>query len=167
MVVGLLLAAKQYVPLTVAAVWLLVQRPWTAATLRRWATIAATAGLVVTAPFVVWGPAAFVRSLTVLNVGMVRADSISFLPPLLRATGWLGPLLAWPVAGAAVASVLVLWRGERTPAGYAAGVSLIATCLFAVSPLAFGNYYALPIAGLCMAAAADRGGGVNGPVRGP
>jgi hypothetical protein len=49
----------------------------------------------------------------------------------------------------------VLWQAPRTPAGFAGGFGLIATCLFAASPLAFGNYYALAGAALCVAAVAE------------
>jgi hypothetical protein len=56
---------------------------------------------------------------------------------------------------AVVAAGLVLWRAPRTPAGFAGGFGLIATCLFAASPLAFGNYYALAGAALCVAAVAE------------
>ena len=152
---GLLLASKQYVPLAAPAWLLLAPRPWRSMAAIRWAGVALAAGLLVTMPFVLWDPRAFVRSLTVLNVGMIRSDAISFLPPLLHATGWHPPLLACPVAAAAVASALVLWRSPPTPAGFAAGFGLISTCLFAVSPLAFGNYYALAAAAFCVAAAAE------------
>jgi hypothetical protein len=154
-VAGLLLASKQYVPLAAPAFLLLVPRPWTVRALLRWVGIALAAGLVVTLPFMLWSPSAFFRSLTVLNVGVIRYDAISFLPPLLRATGLRLPLLVWPIAAAAVAGTLVTWRAPRTPAGFAAGFALICLCVFAVSPLAFGNYYALAVGSLCVSAAAE------------
>jgi hypothetical protein len=150
---GLLLAAKQYAPLLSPAVLLIA--PAARAARFRWGAVAVAAGAVVTLPFIAWGPHAFVHSLTVLNVGMIRSDAISFLPTLLRATGWHPPLLPCPAVAAVVAAGLVLWRAPRTPAGFAGGFGLIATCLFAASPLAFGNYYALAGAALCVAAVAE------------
>ncbi len=153
---GLLLASKQYVPLAAPAVVLLVPRPWWTGAAPRWAGLALAAGLVVTLPFVLWNPQAFVHSQTVLNAGVIRADSISFLPSLIRATGIHPPLLACPVVAAVAAGAAVAWQAPRTPAGFAAAMGLTLTCVFALSPLAFGNYYALAVGAFLVAAAAER-----------
>jgi hypothetical protein len=152
---GLLLASKQYVPLASPALLLLIPRPWRSAAAARWVGLAMAAGLIVTLPFVLWGPAAFLHSLTVMNVGVVRNDAMSFLPMLIRATGRRPPLLVCPALAAVAASVVLVWRSPRTAAGFAVGVGLTLTCAFAVSPLAFGNYYALAAAAFCVAAAAE------------
>jgi hypothetical protein len=151
--VGLLLATKQYTPFVAPAALLLVPRPWTGRNVIRFAGVVAVAGAIVTLPFVLWSPRAFFHSLTALYVGIMRADSISFLPPIARAYG-LRASFAYPLLASLPAIALVLWRAPRTPAGFAIGSALILTCVFAFHGQAFGNYYLLVVGALCAGVAA-------------
>jgi len=143
---GLFLVGKQYAPFTVLAVPLLLQamrkaeprRPATS----RLALASIAAGAVVTLPFFVWNPRAFLHSLISIYVGVLRPDSNTFLPLLARTFNW-HPSLALTTAVALTAGALVAWRAPRTLDGFAAGIAFILLCIFAFSTQAFGNYYFL------------------------
>ena len=150
---GLFYASKQYTPFTAPAALLLLPRPWRWRDVLKFGSIALISGLTVTLPFVLWVPHAFLHSLTTLYVGSVRFDSISFLPRLAQALH-VQASLAFGVAATIPASLLVLWKAPRTASGFAASVALILVCLFAFSPVAFGNYYSLAASTLCAAIAA-------------
>ena len=83
----------------------------------------------------------------------MRFDSISFLPRLAQAVLHMQASLAFGVVATIPASLLVLGRAPRTASGFAASVALILMCLFAFSPVAFGNYYSLAGSALCAAIA--------------
>jgi hypothetical protein len=156
---GLFLVSKQFVLLTLPAAWLLVPRGATTAATRRaalkYAAIAVAAGTIVTLPFILWDVRAFFHSMNALFFGMLRRDSISYAPLIERATGWR-PTLILPAAATLPAALLVLWRGTRDAAGFAAGAALILLCAFVMSTQAFANYYFLAGGLLCAAAAATR-----------
>jgi hypothetical protein len=63
---------------------------------------------------------------------------------------WVGA----PIALAAIA--LVLWKAPRSPAAFAAGVTLVTTLFFAFSKQAFCNYYYFTIAIACWSIAAAK-----------
>jgi uncharacterized membrane protein len=150
---GLFVVSKQYAIFAIPAAWLLQSRLIGTRRLINWMLIAAAAGAIATLPFIVWNPQAFFHSMTALYVGVVRYDSISFLPPLLK-TFRLRPSLAYSAIAALPAIVMVLWRAPRTAQGFAAGVALILLCTFAFSTQSFGNYYFLIIGALAAAIAA-------------
>ena len=148
--IGLLLSAKQYALMAAPAVWLLLPRlqPWRH--LPAWAAVIALSGLAITSPFILWNPHAFFHSLISIYVGILRPDSITYLPMLSKLIGArlsLGAtmLLVLP------AIALVLWRAPRSPTGFATGAALIWTCTFIFSTQAFGNYYFLAAGALCAA----------------
>jgi hypothetical protein len=149
---GLFFASKQYAFFAAPAALLLLPRPWNVRGVAKWALIAAASACAVTLPFVLWGPRAFYRSMTVLYGGVFRADSISFLPPLARAMGWK-PSLLFSVLAAIPPIAFTLWRAPRTASGFAASTALILLCVFAFSAQAFGNYYLGVVAALCCALA--------------
>jgi hypothetical protein len=152
---GLFCASKQYAFFAaLAALLLLIPRPWTVREIARWALIAAAAACAVTLPFVLWDPPAFFRSMTVLYGGVFRNDSISFLPGIANATG-LKPSLTFSAIAAIPPIALTLWRAPRSVCGFAASSALILLCVFAFSAQAFGNYYLVVIAALCAALAAQ------------
>jgi len=62
----------------------------------------------------------------------------------------------WSMLAAGVATVLVLRRAPRTPAGFAAGASLVFLAFFAFNKQAFCNYYFFVIGGICCALAASQ-----------
>ena len=109
----------------------------------------------VTLPFVVAGPAAFVRDVVMAQLHQpFRGDSLSYLAEWARLTGRVPPL-TWPGAAAvAVVIALCLWRAPRGAAGFAAAVALTSLVLFAFSKQAFVNYYYFVIGALCCAVAA-------------
>jgi hypothetical protein len=151
---GLFLVSKQYALFTIPVALLLIPRPWNWRTLARWAAIAFAAGAAVTFPFILWDVHAFFHSMTALYVGILRYDSISFLPPLARALD-LKPSLSYPAIAAVPAIAFTLCKSPRTPAGFAVSTALILLAVFAFSAQSFGNYYFLVIAALCVGIAAD------------
>jgi hypothetical protein len=150
----LFFASKQYAPLALPAIVCLLPGPWNLRTAARWIWPGIAVTAIITLPFLLWSPHAFFRSLTILNVGMIRADSISFAPVLSHLIR-LRFSLAFTVLAALPAILLVLWKSPRTPAGFTAGVALILLCVFAFSPLAFGNYYTLAAGALTIAGASE------------
>jgi hypothetical protein len=97
-----------------------------------------------------WSPLAFFHSMTALYTGMLRPDSISFLPIISRLLGTRLTLLC-PVLAAVPPSILVLCRSPRCASGFAAAMALICLCVFVFSTQAFINYYFVAIAALCAA----------------
>ena len=152
---GLLLAVKQYMILAAPLVVLLHAgpAPWRKAgrTLLQAAAVAA----VVTLPFVVAGPAAFVRDVVMFQLYQpFRGDSLSYLAEWAHLTGRVPPS-SWPgLLAVPVVVALCLWRAPRGPAGFAAAVALTSLVLFAFSKQAFVNYYYFVIGALCCALAA-------------
>src|SRR6266850_2534675 len=153
--VVLLLAAKQYMILAAPLVVLLHAgpAPWRKAgrTLLQAAAVAA----VVTLPFVVAGPAAFVRDVIMFQLHQpFRGDSLSYLAEWAHLTGRVPPS-SWPgLLAVPVVVALCLWRAPRGAAGFAAAVALTSLVLFAFSKQAFANYYYFVIGALCCALAA-------------
>src|SRR5260370_898486 len=83
-----------------------------------------------------------------------RAHALSY-PAWWAAQGgqpitWLAFVVIIP------ALVLVLWRAERRPAGFALGVGLVCLVFFAFNKQAFCNYYYFVIAALCCALAVSK-----------
>jgi hypothetical protein len=154
--VGLLLVTKQYLLLTIPAIALLMPQPSQWRTAGRFALIAVIAGSVVTLPFILWSPSAFLHSTTSLYTNLLRPDSISFLPIISRLLGTRLTLLC-PLLAALPPSILILLRAPRSASGFAAAVALICLCVFAFSTQAFINYYFYATGALCVAIAAERG----------
>jgi hypothetical protein len=156
--IGLLLASKQYTLFMVPAIALLAPRPASRGQIAKLIVLACGIAAIVTIPFVLWNPHAFFYSLSSVYLGMLRMDSMSFLPIIFKKTGWK-PTLLVPIAAAVPAIVLICKYAPRTPGGFAASVSLILMCVFAFGTQAFGNYYFLTAACLCIALAggAERG----------
>lgn len=154
LMLGALLASKQYVPLAAGAMLLLVDSPrdWRAA-----ARVLGGASLVaaaLTLPFVLWDPAAFWRSAVALQWQQpYRWDSLSFV------AWWMGrreipaALTAVPFAALAATTALVLGRCRPSPYAFAAGIALILLAFFAFNKQAFGNYYYVVIGAMCCAVA--------------
>ena len=114
---GLFLAAKQYAIFAAPAVLLLLDWPLRRRDVLRWIWIAALAGTIVTLPFILWDPHAFVHSMTTLYVNNLRFDSMSFLPTLAKALHWGHPPLAVAAGAALVPIALVLWRTAKCRRG--------------------------------------------------
>jgi hypothetical protein len=150
---GLLIGSKQYAPLLLPLVPLLVRRndgsPW------RIAVGALAVAGAVALPFVLWGPPAFLNSVVSLQLGLpFRPDSLSF-PAWLAQDGVqrLPTWLAWVALAAIV--VVALWRWRHTePATFAVMGALALLVFFSLNRQAFCNYYFLVIGALACGLAA-------------
>ncbi|MFT3709462.1 MAG: hypothetical protein QM817_17645 [Archangium sp.] len=148
---GLYLALKQHMFIGIPALMLLIPRPWTVKTVVTLGLKAGGVALLVTLPFVAWGPAAFVNS--VLNIREVyRLDSLGLVAHLanqniVRMSKWSGLLGVIPVAA------LTLWRAPRSAAGFALAAGATHFMLYFLSTHAFCNEYYNVIGSLCVALA--------------
>lgn len=151
---GLLWAAKQYVPLTGPLALLFLDRPGTRkASVHFFATAVVTAA-VISLPLILWNVPAFWHSAVAVQfLQPFRDDALSFLAASSRWTGVRPP--AW-IAFVALASVqaLALWRSPRTPAGFAVATAVSLLAFFAFGKQAFANYYFLVYAALACGLAA-------------
>lgn len=156
--VGLLFASKQYLIIAAPCALLLIPRPWTARTILRWVGIAALAGLAVTVPFIVHDVRGFIRcTITPSANAYFRYDALSFLALYAERTG-VTPNGVIGFGLALLMIPLVLWRGARSPAGFAMGMGLVFMFFFAFGKGAFCNYYYLIIACFCAAIAGEEAG---------
>jgi len=158
MALGLLLATKQYMVLAVPISFFLLQGRWR---WREWVDLlwkSAAVALGVTLPLALWDWDAFWKStVTVQQLAPFRWDAISYLVWY----GFRGHLVTepstavfWSTLAAVVGLGLALWRSPRTPAGFAASLSLILLGFFSFNKQAFCNYYFFVIGAICCAIAA-------------
>ena len=153
---GLLFATKQYTVLMVPLVWLLVDEP---RSLKKLVILLAKAGavaLAITLPFFLWDPRAFYRAVVAFQfLQPFRLDALSFLVwihhsyPQFAIERWA------PFVSVLPAIAFALWRCPRTPAGFAAAVTLVYLTFFAFNKQAFANYYFFVIATACWSAASS------------
>jgi hypothetical protein len=154
---GLYFATKQYTILSLPAVVLLVEGAdlWRELWGMLW-----RAGLVVaaiTTPFFVWNPREFIRAVVLWQlVQPFREDALSYLVLIYRHNGFHRPPIWTPFIAIIPAAGLAVWRGARSPAGFAAGVTLINLAFFAFNKQAFCNYYYFVMASSCWVVAATR-----------
>ncbi len=152
---GLFLAVKQYSFLAIPALVLLMPKPF------QWSQYARALGksialaVVITLPFFLWKTPAFMRSVITLQFHQpFRADALSYLTWFARGDQHWPTWLAF--LAAAVGAALAVWRGARTPSGFAAGVALTLVGFFAFNKQAFCNYYFLVIGACSLGLAASR-----------
>ena len=152
---GLLLASKQTMVFVPIIAFLLVGglAGW-----RAWWGLLWRAGLfalVASLPLALGALRGFVNAVILLQLYQpLRTDALSYAAVLARA-GLPAP--TWLAFAAVVpALALALWRGARTPAGFAAGVALVYLAFFAVNKQAFCNYYFFALGALCCAVAATQ-----------
>jgi len=149
---GLLLVTKQY--LALAGPLALRFAASLGGQWRRFVLVAAGAALVVTLPFALWHPRAFMDSVVLLQIREpFRIDSLSYLSWAARA-GWGTGSLVWPIAAAGVTLIVGLLRTPNTPTGFAASLALSSLAMFVFGSKAFCNYYFFVIGALCCAIAA-------------
>jgi uncharacterized membrane protein len=147
---GLALGVKQYMGVMLPGVLLLSAHEKTRG---RTAAIALAVAVGTAAPFVIWDPAGFARSVVLLQLNEpFRTDSLSFLAWLAR-PGLAPPQTAVTLLAGAGALALALWRLPKTASGIAALTALTTLALFAFGKKAFCNYYFFVIAMLCIGAA--------------
>ena len=138
---GLAFASKQYFVVALPCLWLL--RPYV--TRGRVAAMVGVAG-VVTAPFVIWSPQGFWRSVVEFQLMQpFRADSVSVLTWSVSTFGWPGPALfgVLPLAAGFLVAVVAAWRVRPGLPGFLTAVSLSLLATTALSKQAFLNYYFL------------------------
>jgi hypothetical protein len=160
---GLFFATKQYSVLSLPLLFLLTEGRgvW-----RQLWMIALKAGLVVvaiTAPFFAWDPHEFWRAIVQWQfVQPFRKDALSYLVWMDQKgiAKWAfnsadGKPKMWvPFLAVAPAVGVSLVRWVRSPAGFAAGVTLVNFVFFAFNKQAFCNYYFFVIGTACWAVAA-------------
>ena len=153
LMLGLLLAIKQYLVLAVPLVWLLLPGPLRWRDLWRLLWQAGLVACVVTLPLMLWNIPAFMRDVVVLQLMQpFRLDALSYLVWFVRAGGSRPPIWV-PVAAIIPAIALALWRSPRTPAGFASAIALVFFAFFAFNKQAFCNYYFFVVGALCCAVA--------------
>ena len=152
---GLLFATKQYTVLMAPLVWLLVDEP---RTWRKLVTLLATAGavaLAITLPFFLWDPRAFYRAVVAFQfLQPFRLDALSYMVWIHHNFPQLTIERCAPFVSVVPATAFALWRCPRTPAGFAAAVTVVYLTFFAFNKQAFANYYYFVIAAACWSAAA-------------
>jgi hypothetical protein len=151
---GAFVALKQYLVFALPTLLFLVDAPRNRRRVWTFLAKAAAIGAAVTLPFVVWGPAAFWKSVIALQFHQpFRPDALSVL------SWWAGGTHAQPPAWisfavAAAASALALRRLPRTPAGFAMANAFTFMGFFVFSKQAFCNYYFFVIGAVCASLAA-------------
>ena len=127
-----------------------LKRPFSGA-LGRAAAVAA----LVTLPFLLWNPTAFLFSVVTSQGGVpFRPDALSF-------PAWLGGAheQRWSLlsVGALAGAILFAsWRSARTPAGFAGALALLYFGFFSFGGHAFANHYYFILGLICIAAAAAK-----------
>jgi hypothetical protein len=144
---GLVFASKQYMfLLTAPLVWLLPNP-------RQLLVRGSAVGALVTAPFVLINPRAFIESIVLLQLRQ------PFRPESLSIPGWwanhFGEQLPswWCFVSLVPTAALALWRCERSAAAFAAALSLVSFVFFFLSKQAFANYYFFTLGTICCALA--------------
>lgn len=155
---GLLLATKQYMVLAVPVSFFLLPPGWS---WRDWFKLLWQSALVAcaaTLPLALLDFHAFWRStVTVQELAPFRWDALSYLVWY----GFRGHLvtepstaLFWSTLAAVVTLTLSLWRGPRTPVGFAVALGFILLAFIAFNKQAFCNYYFFVVGALCCAVGA-------------
>ena len=150
---GLLMVSKQHLLFVLAAMPLLLPRPWISKQSAWFCVKALGIGALVTLPLVIWDLRAFWHSAVYWHLtNPFRSDSLNFSAAWVAAGHATPP--DWLAFAVAIFSALVVIRAPRTPSGFAAAVAIIYLCFFVTAKQAFCNYYYLIIAMLCCAIAA-------------
>ena len=166
-IAGLMLASKQYLVIAVPLLWLDAKRRGRSPVEALGRAIGA--GAIVTLPFFLWAPRAFVQVVLLQQArDPFRMDALSYLAWLAR-HGWGAPSFVWTAAAMIVALVVAMARaGGRSrdgdsPAVFAAALAFASLATFAFGRKAFCNYYFFVIGTLCCAVAAAHAPGGERP----
>jgi hypothetical protein len=152
LMLGCLLASKQFLPATIALVPLLGhERP------RRVIVQSLLVAAAVSLPLALWDLQAFFHSALGYHLrAPFRPDSLSVLAwlafqfPGAVPPGWLA------FAAILLAGSICLRKATRSPAGFSLSFAICYLLFFAFSKQAFGNYYALVLTAAAVAASASR-----------
>lgn len=151
---GLFLAIKQYLVFAIPVALHLARAAGVES--RKLLVTGLVVAAVVTVPFFLWSPQAFIDSVVTLQLYQpFRGDSLSF-PAFIAAEG--GPILPGGLAfgAAAVALVVALWLAPKSPSGTASALAFVYYVFFASNKQAFANYYLFVIGAMCCTVAAAR-----------
>jgi hypothetical protein len=148
---GLLIATKQYLVLGLPIALMLLAGDWRTRWRLGWQSVALAA--VITLPFVIWDPGAFIWSTVGSLAGQVfRSDSLTFLALL---PGDWGPRLSFIGFVLLIPGlILVAMRSPRGGSGFAASLGFLLMVFFAFSRQGSANYHFAAIGALCCAVAA-------------
>ncbi len=157
---GLLIAGKQYLIIAAPCAVLMMPRPWNWRAVLRWVGMGILAGLVVSLPIILSDPKGFVRcTITPIMNAYFRYDALSYLALYANRTG-VTPGASIGFVLAVVFIPLTIWRMPRSPAGFAMALAVVFMMFFAFSKGAFVNYYYLIIAAFCAGISAQDGVGI-------
>ena len=110
---------------------------------------------VINLPFLLWNVREFTRAVVLLQfMQPFRTDALSYLVWMYSGTAGAKPLIWVPLMVVIPATTLALWCGRRSPAGFAAALTLVTVLFFAFNKQAFCNYYYFVIATACWSVAA-------------
>jgi hypothetical protein len=158
---GLFLCTKQYAILALPLAPLLAQRRGESGKIILKAILVAA---VINLPFFLWDSSAFWRSVVVFQFKQpFRPDAVSYAALIWRrVNGYELPF--WVSLAAALGTCVEGWRrGVRSPAGFAAAVTLVLLVFISLSKQAFVNYYYFTIASAWWAVAAKGPRELPGP----
>jgi uncharacterized membrane protein len=153
---GLFLTGKQYLIVLLPLIYLLMPIHSGRAQKLGFLVKMVLTAAIVTLPFVLWDPSAFWHStVRIHQLQPWRKDSLSFLALWAwMGNGQLGTFFTLTVV--VIATLLVLLKLPRSPAGFALGAAVVLMSAFSFGPQAFCNYYYLIISALCLAMGVDR-----------
>jgi hypothetical protein len=137
--IGVLLVTKQYLVVTLPALWLLRE----VFSRREWVALAVSA-LAVCVPFFVTDPGAFWHSVVEWQVNQpFRPDSTSLLVLSVNELGWPPPAVyaVLPVGAGLMVAALLAWRLRPGPAAFLLTMGLAVMVTVLLSKQAFVNYY--------------------------
>lgn len=167
-VLGLLLASKQYFVVLAPVTLLLIPRPWTFAKLLKFYAISCAVGLAVSLPLVMWDVKAFWWSNVTIQIKQpFRGDSVSILAYIYNAyspevqKAWGDSLPSpWDKSAFMLAALcwpLVYWKLPRNPWGFAMATSLVMLVFLLFNRQSFLNYHILVSTALAMCVALIEG----------
>jgi hypothetical protein len=154
---GLFLSTKQYAIVALPVLPLLFDPEADGKSRGKWLLKTALVVAVLNGPFFVWGPSALMRSLVTAHfIQSFRPDALSYPAWIYRHTGGLILPMWAALLAITVATAESLLRGARSPASFAAALTLVLLVFFAFNKQAFCNYYYFLIATAWWSAAATR-----------
>jgi len=146
---GLSIVSKQYMPLAVPAIPLLIRRDLLSSALK--GLVSAT---LVTLPLALWNFPAFWHSAVDWQLrSPFHADALNFAAWWVR-HGYPVPPQWLPFLAAPIALIIAMRLAYSGGAGFAAVVAVVLLTFFAFAKQAYCHYYLLTIAALCCAVAA-------------
>jgi hypothetical protein len=140
--------------LALPLVWLLVDEPNRWKEYRNLLLKALLVVAVINVPFFFWNPRAFYRAVVLYQlIQPFRPDALSYTARFYLRSGFKLPI--WMLLVVFLPIAEGLRRAARSPAGFAAALTLVCLVFFALNKQAFCNYYYFAIATAWWSVAAD------------